>query len=168
MADLTLKGNAIKSLGDLPKVGEAAKPFTLVNKDLSEVTLENFSGKIKVICTVPSLDTGTCATSAKRFNQEVSKFPNIVILFVSMDLPFAQKRFCESEGVNNVMTLSAFRSKFPEDYFLRITDGPIAGLCSRTVIIVNGENKIVYTQQVKEISEEPNYEEVLNFLKTLS
>ncbi len=161
MAKITLKGNPINTRGDLPKAGSAAPDFKLVKNDLSEATLAGYAGKTKVLNIFPSLDTAVCALSVKRFNQEAAKLPNTVILNISADLPFAQKRFCGAEGINNAETLSCFRSTFAKDYNVAIVDGPLAGLCSRAVIILDGDNKVRYAQQVPEITEEPDYAKAL-------
>ena len=165
MAEITLKGNKIHTLGDLPKVGEHAKDFKLVAQDLSEKTLADYKGQKVVLNIFPSLDTPTCAASVRRFNQEASNLENTKVLCISMDLPFAQARFCGAEGLDNVETLSDFRSTFRKDYNVEIVDGPLAGLCSRAVVVVDENGKVIYTQQVPEIVDEPNYEEVLEAIK---
>ena len=165
MAQITLKGNAINTIGNLPEVGSQAKDFNLVANDLSEKSLSDYKGKKVVLNIFPSLDTPTCAASVRRFNAEASKLENTKVLCISKDLPFAQARFCGAEGLENVETLSDFRSNFTKDYNLEFIDGPLAGLASRVVIIVDENGKIIYTQQVPEIVDEPNYEEVLNILR---
>lgn len=161
MADITLKGNPIKTAGTLPKVGSVAPDFTLVKNDLSEAKLSQYSGKRKVLNIFPSVDTGTCAMSVRQFNQKAAGLKDTVVLCISQDLPFAQKRFCGAEGINSVETLSAFRSKFADDYQLRITTGGLAGLCSRSVIVLDENNKVLYTEQVAETTSEPNYDKAL-------
>ncbi len=158
MAKITLKGNSINTCGDLPKVGAKAPGFRLVGSDLSEKTLDDYQGKKKVLNIFPSIDTGTCAMSVRQFNERASKFPNTVVLNISADLPFAQKRFCGAEGIKNVETLSAFRSAFSKEWGLEMTDGPLKGLCSRSVVVLDEQNKVLYTEQVSEIANEPNYD----------
>ena len=165
MAQITLKGNAINTLGNLPEVGFQAKDFSLVANDLSVKSLSDYKGNKIVLNIFPSLDTPTCAASVRRFNAEASKLENTKVLCISKDLPFAQARFCGAEGLENVETLSDFRTSFTKDYELEIIDGPLAGLASRAVIILDEDGKVTYTQQVPEIVDEPNYDEVLNALK---
>ena len=162
MAEITLKGNPCNTSGDLPAVGGAAPAFTLVGGDLSESTLATFEGKNVVLNIVPSFDTPVCATSVKSFNEKAGELGDTVIVNVSKDLPFAQKRFCESAQVEHVTNLSAFRcSKFAEDYGIGIVDGPLQGLLGRAVIVVNGSGEVVYTELVPEIAQEPNYDAAL-------
>ncbi len=159
MADITLHGNACNTNGELPSVGHAAPDFQLVDKDLNDVTLATFAGKKKLISIVPSLDTGVCATSTKVFNERLSSRADVVVLIVSADLPFAQGRFCGAEGVDNVVTLSMMRSRnFAKDYGMLIQDGPLAGITGRAVVVLDEGNKVVYTQLVPEIGDEPNYD----------
>jgi thiol peroxidase len=164
MAKITLKGNEINTNGTVATSG-SAKPFTLVKTDLSEVTLESYTGKRKVLNIFPSLDTPTCATSVRTFNKEAADLPNTVVLNISADLPFAQARFCGAEGITNAEAASTFRSSFAKDYGLEIIDGPLAGLCSRVVIVLDENNNILYSEQVGEIVDEPNYAEALKALK---
>ena len=161
MAEITLKGNKINTSGTLPEVGSQAKDFQLVANDLSVKSLADYQGKKVVLNVFPSLDTPTCAASVRRFNQEASKLENTVVLCISKDLPFAQARFCGAEGLDQVHTLSDFRTDFGKDYGLEIVDGPLAGLESRAVILLDENGKVTYTQQVPEIVDEPDYEEVL-------
>ena len=161
MAEITLKGNKINTSGTLPEVGSQAKDFQLVANDLSVKSLADYKGKKVVLNIFPSLDTPTCAASVRRFNQEVSNLENTVVLCISKDLPFAQTRFCGAEGLDQVHTLSDFRTDFGKDYGLEIVDGPLAGLESRAVILLDESGKITYTQQVPEIVDEPDYEDVL-------
>jgi len=162
MANITLKGNAINSIGNLPENGVKAPDFKLVANDLSEKTLADFVGKKIVLNIFPSLDTPTCAASVRRFNAEASKLENTVVLCISKDLPFAQARFCGAEGLEDVFTLSGFRGNdFSEAYGTLIVDGPLAGLESRAVVVVDEKGNVAYTQQVPEIVDEPNYDEVL-------
>jgi len=165
MAQITLKGNACNTMGNLPAVGETAPNFTLVKNDLSEVTLENYAGKKKILSIFPSLDTPTCATSVRTFNKNATELGDIAVLNISFDLPFAQSRFCGAEGIDKVETLSAWRSNFAKDYNLLITDGPLSGLCSRAIIVLDENNKILHTEQVSEIADEPNYGAALSALK---
>ncbi len=160
-----LKGNTIHTLGDLPSVGSKAPDFQLVKTDLSVAHLNDFSGEKVVLNIFPSLDTATCAASVRRFNEEASRLDNTVVLCISKDLPFAQARFCGAEGLNNVITLSDFRDgTFGNDYKVVIVDGPLAGLESRAVVVLDEKGKITYTQQVSEIIDEPDYEDVLSHL----
>lgn len=161
MAQIKLKGNPINTKGELPKVGSTAPAFKLARNDLSEATLQTYAGKKKMLNIFASLDTSVCALSVKRFNKEAANLPNTVVLNVSADLPYAQKRFCGIEGITNAETLSTFRSSFARDYNLEITDGPLAGLCSRVVILLDENNKVLYSQQVPDITEEPDYEKAL-------
>ena len=166
MAKITLKGNACNTSGDLPTVGAAAPEFTLVAADLSEKKLGDFAGKNVIISIVPSLDTPTCATSMKTFNEKAGDVGETVIINVSKDLPFAQKRFCESNQVSHVTNLSAFRSnQFGEDYGISITDGPLKGLLGRAIVVVDSTGSVVYTELVPEIADEPNYEAALAAIK---
>ncbi|MBC8320925.1 MAG: thiol peroxidase [Bacteroidetes bacterium] len=165
MAQITLKGNAINTIGNLPEVGTFAPNFTLVKNDLSTGSLSDYKGKKVVLNIFPSLDTGTCASSVRRFNQETSKLDNTVVLCISKDLPFAQSRFCGAEGLDDVHTLSDFRTgQFGKDYGVEIIDGPLAWLESRAVVIIDEEGIITYTQQVPEIIDEPNYDSALAVL----
>ena len=159
MASITLKGNAINTSGSLPEVGSAAPAFTLVKVDLSEVSLSDFAGKTVVLNIFPSIDTGVCATSVRTFNEKAAD--GAVVLNVAADLPFALKRFCGAEGIDKVDSASSFRSSFADDYGLKIIDGPLAGLCSRAIIVIDGEGKVAYTEQVPEIAQEPNYDAAL-------
>jgi len=165
MASITLKGNPIKTLGTLPSKGSKVPEFKLVKTDLSEVTLESYTGKRKVLNIFPSVDTPTCATSVRKFNQEAAALPNTVVLCISADLPFAHKRFCAAEGISNVESLSTYRSCFAKDYNLQIQDSVLAGLCSRAVIVLDENNTVLYAEQVSEIANEPNYQQVLEILK---
>lgn len=166
MASIKLKGNPINTSGNLPQVGSTGPNFKLVKSDLSEVDISAFAGKKKVLNIFPSIDTGTCAMSVRQFNKEASNLKNTVVINISADLPFAQKRFCGAEGITNTETLSSFRSTFAKDYGLQIQDGPLAGLCSRAVIVLDENNKILYTEQVSDIVNEPNYENAIKALNT--
>jgi thiol peroxidase len=163
MASITFKGQPIHTCGELPKVGEEAPDFTLVKSDLSEAKLSDFRGKYVVLNIFPSLDTGVCAASVRRFNKEAAGMKNTVVLCISADLPFAAERFCSTEGIENVITLSTFRNpSFGEQYGLTIVDGPMKGLLARAVIVVNPEGKIVYKELVPEIAQEPDYNSAIN------
>ena len=165
MAKITLKGNAIETVGSLPAVGSVAPDFTVVKTDLSEVSLKNYLGKTVILNIFPSIDTGVCAASARRFNSEASNHADSVVLCVSADLPFAHGRFCEAEGLKNVVPVSVFRSAdFGKKYGQTITTGPLAGVLARAVVVINPEGKVKYTEQVPEITQEPNYEAALKAL----
>ncbi len=162
MANITLRGNPIHTSGELPKVGAAAPDFKLTGGDLKDVSLATFAGKKKILNIVPSLDTPVCQTSTRHFNQDAGALPNTVVLVVSNDLPFAQKRFCTTEGLTNVVPVSELRTRaFGDDYGARITDGPMAGLLSRAVVVIDEHDKVVYTEQVAEIAQEPDYAKAL-------
>jgi len=162
MATITLKGTPIETIGDLPKVSKKAPNFTLTKRDLSETKLDDFAGKRIVLNIFPSIDTRVCATSVRRFNVEASKLENSVVLCVSADLPFAHERFCGAEGIDDVLSLSSFRSEaFGKDYGVKITSGPLTGLMSRAIVIIDESGKVIYTEQVPEIVQEPNYEAAL-------
>lgn len=162
MAKITFKGNPVDTAGNLPAVGDKAPGFTLTNTELADVSLRDYAGKPVVLNIFPSLDTPVCAMSVRRFNQEATQRKDVVVLCVSADLPFAQARFCGAEGLNDVITLSDFRHKeFGDIYGVRITTGPLAGLLSRAVLILDAAGTVTYTEQVQEIAEEPNYEAAL-------
>ena len=162
MAKITLKGNPIKTDGDLPAVGNALPDFRLVKTDLSEVTRSDFAGKTLVLNIFPSIDTPVCQAAARRFNQVASDREDTVVLSVSMDLPFAHSRFCEAEGLENVIPLSTFRSpEFGRDFGVAIADGPIRGLLSRAIVVADPEGRVLYTEQVPEIGQEPDYDAAL-------
>lgn len=166
MAQITLHGNPVNTVGELPKTGEKAKDFTLVKGDLSRISLNDYKGKKLVLNIFPSLDTSTCAASVRYFNQAAASLKDTTVLCISRDLPFAQERFCGAEGIENVVTLSDFVSgEFGKNYGLEMADGPLAGLHSRVVIILDEKGTVIYTQQVPEIVDEPDYEKVLNALK---
>ena len=165
MANITLSNNPTKTLGNLPKIGEAAKDFLLIGNDLKDITLNDFKG-VKVVMNIfPSIDTGVCASSVRNFNAKATSLSNTKVLCISRDLPFAQKRFCGAEGIENVITLSDFVSgKFGKDYELTILEGKFANLLSRCIIVLDENHKVVYTEQVPEIGSEPNYEAALAVL----
>ena len=165
MSKVTFKGKPIDIAGKLPAVGTRAPDFKLAAADLSNVILADFRGKVKILNIVPSLDTPVCAISARKFSEEVAGRKNVVLLNISADLPFAQKRFCESNKLQNIVPLSTFRSpEFGEDYGVRIVAGPLAGLMSRAVMVLDGEDKVIHAQQVPEIAQEPDYPAALNAL----
>jgi thiol peroxidase len=166
MAKITLKGNEINTIGELPKVGEKAKDFSLVKGDLSRVNLSDFKGNKLVLNIFPSLDTGTCAASVRNFNKLAAGLENTKVLCISRDLPFAQNRFCGAEGIENVVTLSDFATGgFGKNYGLEIIDGPLQGLHSRAVVVLDEQGTVVYNQQVPEIVDEPDYNKALEALK---
>ena len=165
MAEITLGGNPIHTLGELPAVGTKAPDFSLTANDLSVKSLADFSGKKVVLNIFPSIDTSTCATSVRTFNEKASSLDNTVVVCVSRDLPFAQSRFCGAEGLENVITLSDFANgSFGKDYALEITDGPLANLHSRAIVVINENGVIAHTEQVGEIADEPNYEAAISSL----
>ncbi len=162
MANITLQGNPVSTVGDLPAVGSQAPDFSLVQSDLSDIKLSDYKGKNVVLNIFPSLDTSTCATSVRRFNKEASSTDNTVVICVSADLPFAAGRFCTTEGLENVYTASVFRdTAFGKDYGVDFADGPLLGLTSRAVVVVDPQGKVSYTQQVSEIADEPDYASAL-------
>lgn len=166
MAKITFKGNTVNTNGELPKKGGQAPDFHLVDAGLNDVTLATYRGKKKLLNIVPSLDTGICATSAKTFDKAAAARKDTVFLTISADLPFAQGRFCKAENVNNVTTLSMMRSRnFAKDYGVLMTDGPLAGICARAVVVLDASDKVLYTELVPEIAQEPNYEAALAALK---
>ena len=162
MAQTALKGTPVNLAGDLPAVGSIAPGFKLVAGDLSDVTLANYAGKKKLLNIVPSLDTGVCATSTKRFNAAMDGKTDAVALVISADLPFASGRFCAAEGIDNVVNLSMMRSRnFGKDYGVLIADGPLAGITARAVVVLDADNKVLYTELVPEITQEPDYDAAL-------
>ena len=163
MADITLKGNPINTIGNLPEVGSKASEFSLKTVALATNSLADFIGKNVVLNIFPSVDTGTCATSVREFNKQAAQLENTVVLCISKDLPFAQARFCGAEGIENVVMLSDFANgSFGKDYGLEITNGPLANLHSRVVIVLDKNGKVIHTEQVSDIVDEPNYEAALN------
>lgn len=165
MTQITLKGNALNTIGSLPALGSKAKDFTLTAGDLSSKTLNNFKGQKLVLNIFPSIDTGTCATSVRNFNKDAASLNNTKVLCISRDLPFAQKRFCGAEGIENVVMLSDFNTgAFGKDYGLEMIDGALKGLHSRCVIVLDENGIVKYTEQVPEIVDEPNYEAALKSL----
>ncbi|MEI8112921.1 MAG: thiol peroxidase [Bacteroidia bacterium] len=166
MAQITLKGNAIQTIGELPAKGTKAPDFELIKNDLSKVSLKDFAGSRLVLNIFPSLDTGTCAASVRQFNKLASGLENTKVLCISRDLPFAQARFCGTEGITNAITVSDFASgQFGKDYQLEISTGPLAHLHSRSVVVLDENHQVIYSQQVPEIVDEPDYESALASLK---
>ena len=165
MATITLKGNSINTTGNLPENGSKATDFSLVATDLSIKNLNDFLGSRLILNIFPSVDTGTCAASVREFNKKVADLDNTKVLCISRDLPFAQGRFCGAEGIENVIMLSDFATgKFGKDYGLEITNGPLANLHSRCIVIINEDGNVIYTEQVNEVVDEPNYETALKAL----
>lgn len=165
MSTITLGGNPVHTSGELPKIGTQLTDFKLVKNDLSIATLADFSGKRVILNIFPSIDTGTCAASVRKFNETAANLTNTVVLCISRDLPFAQKRFCGAEGIENVVNLSDFKDgSFGKTNGLEITDGVLAGLHSRAVIVIDEKGTVLHTEQVQEIANEPNYESALAVL----
>lgn len=165
MSNVTLGGDPITVSGTLPQPGNTAPDFTLTTQGLEDVTLDNWKGKRKILNIVPSIDTPTCATSTRKFNEKASSLDNTVVLVISADLPFAAGRFCGAEGLKDVITLSSFRNySFQQDYGVAIQDGPLAGLTSRAVVVLDEDNKVLHSQLVGEIKDEPDYEAALSAL----
>ena len=159
MANITLKGDEFKTIGNLPELGNKAPDFSLTAGDLSLKSLSDYSGKNIILNIFPSIDTGTCASSVREFNKKSTDLENTVVLCISRDLPFAQARFCGAEGIDNVITLSDFaKGSFGKNYGLTIENGPLAHLHSRAIVIINAEGNIIYKEQVAEIADEPDYE----------
>jgi thiol peroxidase len=168
MATITLNGDVIHTNGDLPPVGEVAPDFKLVGKDLADIALTRFTGKKKLLNIVPSLDTPVCAISTKKFNDFARKREDVVMLVISADLPFASSRFCGAEGIDNVISLSMMRSRnFAKDYGVLIVDGPLAGITARAVVVLDKDNKVVYTEYVPEIGQEPDYAKAIAALDSI-
>ena len=162
MAIITLKGNPINTCGDLPQNGSAAPDFTLIKTDLSEIRLSDIKGKRIILNIFPSIDTPVCATSVRKFNEAAAKIENTIILCVSKDLPFAHSRFCGAEGIENVLSVSDFRTgQFGDKYGATIIDGPLTGLLARSVVVLNEAGQVVYSELVNEMTSEPNYEAAL-------
>lgn len=167
MATITFKGSPLQTIGTIPAAGSAAPDFSLCNTDLQDVGLDAFAGKKKIISIVPSLDTGICAMSAVRFNKEVGALGDTVIINISADLPFAAKRFCDAEKLGHIISLSTFRSPdFGSTYGVTIAEGPLKGILSRAVLVLDQNNKVVYADQVPEIAQEPDYDAVLAAVKS--
>ena len=169
MAEIFLQGKPVQTIGNLPAFGMPAPSFRLTKTDLSEVGLQDFAGKNIILNIFLSLDTSVCAASVRRFNKEVGEFPNTVVLCISADLPFAHKRFCETEGLTDVIPLSVFRSpEFGRDYGVTFASGPLIGLMSRAIVIIDRKGKVAYTEQVQEIGQEPDYDAALLALSQLT
>lgn len=165
MASITLRGNPVQTNGELPRVGGEVPGFRLVGPDLKDVTLHDFAGKRKILNIFPSIDTPTCAMSVRQFNQRAAAMTNAVVLCISADLPFAQKRFCGAEGIANVVMLSLMRGRhFAEDYGVLLETGPLAGLTARAVVVLDEVDRVVHAELVSEIANEPNYEAALKAL----
>lgn len=166
MAEITAGGKPVHTSGELPAIGSSAPDFLLTKNDLSDVSLQDFAGQRIVLNIFLSVDTGTCATSVRRFNAEIDKVANAVCLCVSRDLPFAQARFCGAEGLDRVISVSELRNlDFGERYGIRISDGPLAGLLARSVVVIDEKGKVIYRQLVPEIKDEPDYEAALAILR---
>ncbi|MGE5626134.1 MAG: thiol peroxidase [Bacillota bacterium] len=165
MAKIALRGNPVNTSGELPKVGSKAPEFKLVNKDLKDVSLADYKGKKKILNIYPSIDTPVCATSTRKFNEHAKKHPDTVIIMVSMDLPFAQTRFCGNEHLENVQTLSLMRGRdFADRYGVMLKDGPLAGVLARAIVVIDQDDKVLHTEMVPDISQEPNYDAALKAL----
>jgi thiol peroxidase len=165
MAKTLLMGNPVTTNGDLPALSTSAPDFILVDAELKNHSLKDYAGKRKILSIVPSIDTAVCSLSTKKFNESAKNLPGTVVLVISADLPFAQKRFCGAENIKEVITLSMMRSKdFAKDYGVLLIDGPLAGICARAIVILDENNKVIYTELCKEISQEPNYEKALQVL----
>jgi thioredoxin-dependent peroxiredoxin len=165
MAQITFKGNPIHTAGNLPKVGDHAPDFTVTKDNLSDTSLKDFQGKRLVLNIFPSIDTPVCATSVRKFNEQAAKLKNTTVLCVSRDLPFAQKRFCASEGLNNVINASEYKNtSFSDAYKVKMVDGPLAGLLSRAVVVIDEHGKVIHSEQVPEIAQEPDYAKALSVL----
>lgn len=165
MANVTFLGNAVKTAGELPAVGSKAPSFALTNAELTDVGLDAFAGKKKVLSIVPSLDTEVCAISAKKFNAEAGALDDVVVLNISADLPFAAGRFCSAEGIESVVALSSFRSTFGADYGVGIVGGALDSLLSRAIVVLSADDTVLYTELVSEITEEPDYDKALAAVK---
>lgn len=167
MAKITFKGNPVNTVGELPQVGSKAPDFKLTKTDLSTVTLDDYKGKNLILNIYPSVDTGVCATSTKKFNENASQLEDTAIVCVSNDLPFAFSRFCGAEGIDNVEGLSAFKKdqEFENSYGVLMQDGPLAGLTARAIVVVDKEGTVAHTELVPDIVEEPNYEAALKAVK---
>ncbi len=161
MATVTLKGTPVNTCGNLPAVGSATPAFVLSNSKLADTALSDYSGKKKILNIVPSLDTPTCQVSTRTFNEKAAALDNTVVLVISADLPFAQNRFCTTEGLENVIPLSSFRSSFAKDYGVELVDSKLAGLTTRAIVVIDENDKVIYTQLVSEIAEEPDYDKAL-------
>lgn len=164
MAQVTFKSHPTRTAGDLPERGAAAPNFSLVTQDLSEVSLATFGQQMKLLNIFPSMDTQVCSLSVKKFYEKCRTFHHLAVLNISLDLPFAASRFCKENHIEQAVTLSAFRSDFPVNYGVKITEGPLKGLCARAVVLLDADNRVIYSELVPEITHEPDYEAVLNCL----
>lgn len=165
MATVTLRGNPVQVGGTLPKAGDTAPGFRLTPADLKDVSLHDYAGKKKILNIYPSIDTPTCATSTRKFNEKANGLKDTVVLCIAADLPFAMSRFCAAEGLKNVVTLSTFRAhSFAQDYGVAMENGPLAGLTARAVVVLDASNKVLHAELVKEIADEPNYDAALKAL----
>jgi len=167
MTEITFLGNAIHTVGSVLQAGEQVPNFELTRNDMTDVNLETYKGMVKIFNIFLSIDTPVCATSVKEFNKRATQHENIIVLNISADLPFAGSRFCAAEGLERVETLSTFRSSFPDDYGIRIAEGPLKGLCSRAVIIVSKDNQVLYSEQVSELSQQPDYDLALKAIQAI-
>ncbi|MFO7559516.1 MAG: thiol peroxidase [Desulfobacterales bacterium] len=166
MARITVGGEAVHTIGELPKVGSKAPDFLLTKTDLTDISLKDVVGKKVVLNIFPSVDTSVCSASVSRFNAEISKFPNAVVLCVSLDLPFAHSRFCEAEGLKDVVLVSELRNReFGNNYGVRMVEGPLAGLLARAVVVLDEKGKVIFSKLVSELKNEPDYESVLDVLR---
>jgi thiol peroxidase len=162
MTQIKFKGSPVNTAGTLPRVGQEAPDFIVTKSDLGEISLRDLRGKRVILNIFPSIDTPVCAASVRKFNEEASKQANTTVLCISKDLPFAQKRFCAAEGLNNVITASEYKDdSFSRAYGVKVVDGPLAGLFSRAVVVVDEKGRVAYTEQVPEIAQEPNYSAAL-------
>lgn len=165
MAEITIKGDPVKTIGDLPKVGEKAPDFILTKTDLGDITSKDFLGKKVVLNIFPSVDTPVCSASVRKFNEAITKFSDAVVICASLDLPFAHSRFCETEGLKNVIPASELRDRnFGDHYGVRIVEGPLSGLLARAVVVLDEKGLVIYSRLVPELTKEPEYEEVLKVL----
>ena len=164
MATIYFHGQPLHTSGELPAIGSPAPEFKLLNERLEDISLQTFTGKKKILHIVPSLDTPVCAASTRKFNQKATKLDSTVILVISADLPFAQCRFCESEGLKNIIPLSTFRSSFADDYGVRLVDSRLAGLTARAIVVLDESNHVQYSELVNELTNEPDYEMALSLL----
>jgi len=165
MTQIAFQGNSVNTTGELPKVGDKAPDFLLTKTDLSDISLKDVSGKRVILNIFPSIDTPVCSTSVRRFNEEIGKFNNAVVICASLDLPFAHARFCETEGLKNVIAVSEMRNReFGSNYGVRMVDGHLSGLFARAIVVIDESSNVIYTQLVPEITEEPDYDKALNML----
>ena len=166
MSKIFFKGQPVNTMGELPQVGQTVSFSKLIKNDLSEVSIGSYAGKTKILSLFPSIDTGVCAISVHKFNKEAAQLKNTVVLNISLDLPFANSRFCGAEGISNCETLSAFRSSLGQEWGLILQDSPLVGLFARAVIVLSPDNKVIYSELVSEITHEPNYEAALKSVQT--